>query len=41
MKDQKTMSKKEITSLKDKLMNERKKRMTMFEEKLDKNNQLL
>jgi hypothetical protein len=38
MRDLKSVSKKEIGSLKDKLMNERKKRMTLFEEKLDKNN---
>jgi hypothetical protein len=38
MRDLKTAYKKELTSLKDKLAGERKKRMNLFEEKIDKNN---
>lgn len=40
IKDIKTLSKKEIAQLKDKLMVERKKRMNLYEEKMDKSNQL-
>jgi hypothetical protein len=40
MKDYKVQAKKEITQLRDKLMVERKKRMNLYEERLDKHNQL-
>lgn len=38
LKDMKGKYFKEVQSLKDKLMNERKKRMSLYEEKIDKNN---
>jgi hypothetical protein len=41
IKDLKMKSNQEIASLKDKLNVERKKRMNLYEEKIDKNNQLL
>jgi len=40
-KEQKSTMTKEINSLKDKLKVEKKKRMNIYEEKIDKNNQLL
>jgi len=41
IKDLQMKSNKEIVTLKDKLNIERKKRMNLYEEKIDKNNQLL
>lgn len=41
LKDQKSKFIKEVAQLKDKLNVEKKKRMNIYEEKLDKNNQLL
>ena len=41
LKDHKYSAKKEIQSLQDKLTQEKRKRMNIYEEKLDKNSQLL
>lgn len=38
MKDYKSKANKEITTLRDKYMVERKKRMNIYEEKMDKSN---
>ena len=41
MRDAKTGASKEIAQLKDKLNVEKKKRMNMYEDKIDKNNNML